>query len=105
MNQFVTLNNPHTFTIQIKNGNTHEVAYAMPYNTLDTPTWNDAKDIAVHLANNVSEQLTRHNWVGGDLSYDIDCHSIQQSDMGFNLLKYIDAHLHTIIDEKKTTKK
>ena len=76
MNATYPLNNPHTFTIKIMNGDTSEVAYTMPYSTLDEPAWDDTVDIAEHLADNVMVELTRHNWRNSNLSYDIDCHDI-----------------------------
>lgn len=66
------INNPHVFFIEIKDCETGNVTYTIPYCTESEPTESDADDIAGHLVEAVKERWNTLGWKHPDLYYRID---------------------------------
>jgi len=95
------LNNPHIFFFEIKNSKTFDVAYTLPYSIDDTPTDQDAEDIAKHLAETIKAKRQALGWNHPDLFYRICNHSALQSDMGLDLAFDIYHRVSNILDGKE----
>ena len=71
----MVINNPHVFFIEIKDSESGNVAYTIPYCTENEPSTADVDDIAVHLVDAVKERWHTLGWRHPDLYYKICFHS------------------------------
>ena len=100
----MVINNPHPFFIEIKESESGNGAYTIPYCTEDEPTESDADDIAGHLVDAVKERWHTLGWRHPDLYYKIGFHSAFPCGIGQDLLFDIFWKVRKTIDSISSEK-
>ena len=98
------INNPHVFFIEIKDSETGNVTYTIPYCTENEPTESDVDDISGHLVEAVKERWHTLGWKHPDLYYRIDFKSAFPCGISKDLLFDIFSKVRKTIDSISSEK-
>jgi hypothetical protein len=95
----MVINNPHTFYYEIKDSDTGDVAYTLPYSTINAPSADDVDTIAVALAIAVQERWRTLGWKHPDLYYRIGYYSPFPSGMDPDLPFNIHCRVRKVLEK------